>query len=58
LISGSQNLYTSPARIIDAMRLLYGNGQGEAWFSMGEEFAKRVIEKDQPNDQGANMRLG
>src|SRR5262249_981002 len=28
---------------IEAMRLLYGNGQGDVWFSKGEEFAKRVI---------------
>src|SRR5262249_35870485 len=39
---------------IEAMRLLYGNGQGDVWFSKGEEFAKRVIDKDQGKDQGSS----
>jgi tetratricopeptide (TPR) repeat protein len=42
---------------IQAMRLLYENGQGDAWFSKGEEFAKREINKDHAKDQGTNKAL-
>ncbi|MDQ6870065.1 MAG: tetratricopeptide repeat protein [Pseudomonadota bacterium] len=42
---------------IEAMGLLYGNGQGDAWFSKGEEFAKRVLNKDQDKDQGTSKAL-
>jgi tetratricopeptide (TPR) repeat protein len=42
---------------IEAMSLLYSNGQGDAWFSKGEEFAKRVINNDQGNDHGTMETL-
>jgi hypothetical protein len=38
-------------RYIDAMRLLYQNGQGEIWFSKGEEFAKGIIDRYQDQDK-------
>lgn len=41
------------------MRLLYENGQGEIWFSKGEEFAKGIIHRyqDQGKDKGAYKEL-
>jgi hypothetical protein len=47
MISVSQKLYTLLARYIDSVRLLYQNGQGEIWFSKGEEFAKGIIDRYQ-----------
>jgi len=42
---------------LEAMRLLYGNGQGDVWFSKGEEFAKRVINKNRDKDQETTEAL-
>ena len=42
---------------LQAMRLLYSNGQGDVWFSKGEQFAKRVINKDQNEDHGTSEAL-
>jgi hypothetical protein len=43
---------------IDAMRLLYQNGQDEIWVSKGEEFAKGIINRYQDKSQGAAEELG
>jgi tetratricopeptide (TPR) repeat protein len=42
---------------IEAMRLLYYNGQNDVWFSKGEEFAKRVINKNQDKNHGTSEAL-
>jgi tetratricopeptide (TPR) repeat protein len=42
---------------IEAMRLLYSNGQGDAWFSKGEMFAKRVINKAEAKDEKNSQAL-
>lgn len=42
---------------IEATRLLYGNGQGEVWFSKGDGFAKGVSNKDKDKDQGSNHAI-
>jgi tetratricopeptide (TPR) repeat protein len=42
---------------IEAMRLLYHSGQGDIWFSKGEEFAKREINKDHAKDQETSKGL-
>jgi tetratricopeptide (TPR) repeat protein len=42
---------------IMAMRLLYGNGEGDVWFSKGDDFAKRAINKDQAKDQETSEAL-
>jgi hypothetical protein len=42
--SQSKSLYFAGS-YLDAMRLLYENGQGEIWFSKGEEFAKGIIHR-------------
>jgi tetratricopeptide (TPR) repeat protein len=36
---------------IDAVRLLYRNGQGDIWFSKGEELAKSVVDDYQAKDR-------
>jgi len=45
----NQPKYLDP--YIEAMRLLYSNGQGDVWFSKGEEFVKRIIDKEQGNSR-------
>ena len=42
---------------VEAMRLLYGNGQGDGWFSKGNEFAKHEMDKEHAKDQETSEAL-
>jgi len=51
------SLYSASA-YVEAARLLYRNGQGDIWFSKGDEFAKAILAVARSDDQDTRDALG